>query len=872
MKVITTHKNPDFDAISSCIAAKKLYPEAKILFPPIPERSTKNFMIQSIIYPYLENEHDVNDIDTLIVVDTRSAGRLDDKFKETAQKAYIICYDHHAEGDLKCNECYCDKTGANVTQMVERILEKRIEITEDEATLFMLGIYQDTGKLSYSSTTPRDMMVAARLLQLGADLDTVRNILEETLTEVEVLLLNDLIKHKRVYEIRGKRVGLSFSSLEEYVGNVAGIVTRFMKIDKLDAAICIFRMASRLYVIARSQKEIDVAKLLKQIGGGGHRNAASASVKNKTLIEVVEQLSYAIKATLLEDIKAKEIMSYPPKYVYGDEPLKRVWDVFSRSGVNALVVVDRKTGEVIGIVTRQAVDRAAHHHMENEPISSFMETEFQTVDADDSFEKARELVVEDKQKLIPVTQNGKLVGVITRTNLLKLLSIDIEKSPTPELVRNIAEEIKRTLPPFVVDRLMEIGKASKQMGFKSYLIGGAVRDVILGIENPEIDLDIAVEDIDTKEHCGVLLAREIGRRFSAKVAEHQRFGTATVIFKDGTKIDIATAREESYDVPGALPDVEKSSLKLDLYRRDFTINTLAVKLHDEFGDLFDFFGGLKDIRERKIRVLHVLSFIDDPTRIFRAIRFAAKLDFEIGKQTKGLIKSAIKAGVLKTLSRGRIFNEIRLILKTPCVRCSFELFKQYDVLRALDKRLNIDNRILEHLERLDNAIKIQKTLYPEIPVEADFAYMILLEYLYRKLLSFCQTIGADEHTLKTIKKQVSNIPKVRGLLRSKCNNNLEIYEALSPLPIETVLVLHVLDKENEKITLYLNKLMHIKPCIRGKDLLSMGFKPSKLFSEIIEDVFKQQILYRISDKAEAIEYVKEKYIKNQNKDQGVQNE
>ncbi len=867
MKVITTHKNPDFDAISSCIAAKKLYPDAKIQFPPLPERSTKNFIMQSIIYPYLENECDPKKIDTLIIVDTHSSSRLDPRFQGILGRVRIICYDHHREGDLRCDEYYHADTGANVTQMVEMILKKGISISEEEATLFMLGIYQDTGKLSYSSTTPKDMMIAAQLLSLGADLDTVRNILEETLTEVEVLLLNELIKHKRVYEIKGKRVGLSFSSLEEYVGNVAGIVTRFMKIDKLDAAICIFRMASRLYVIARSRKEIDVSELLKPIGGGGHKNAASASVKDKTLIEMVEELNYIIKSFLLREIRAKDIMSYPPKYIYSDEPLKNVWDTFSKSGVNALVVLEKGSDKIVGIVTRQAVDRATHHRMENEPISSFMETEFSTVEAGDSFEKARKLVVENKQKLIPVTENGRLVGVITRTNLLKLLSTDMEKTPMPEFVKNIAEEIRRALSPVVVERLTQIGEISKHMGFKTYLIGGAVRDIILGIENPEVDLDIAVEGMDTSEHCGVLLAREVARQFKAKIAEHPRFGTASIIFDDGTKMDIATTREESYNVPGALPDVERSSLKLDLYRRDFTINTLAVKLHDEFGDLFDFFGALKDIRERKIRVLHVLSFIDDPTRIFRAIRFASKLDFEIGKQTRDLIKSAINAGALKTLSKGRIFNEIKLILKTPCVRCSFELLKEYGILKSLNEKLNIDERILTHIERLDNIVKMQEMgKRSEETFEAETAFLILLEYLFRRSVSFCRTIGAEEHITKYIQDQVSAIIKVRGELKRDLNSNLEIYEKLSGLPMESVLALYAIEKENKNIEKYLNELRHVKPCIRGKDLLVLGFKPSKLFSEIIHDVFKQQLNGKIRDKAEAIEYIKNKYLKEE---QGV---
>ncbi len=851
MKVITTHKNPDFDAIASCIAAKKIYKDALIVFPELPERSTKNFIIQTIIYSYINENINKEDIDTLIIVDTHSKKRIEKELAEISDNVHTICYDHHEEGDIKCKEYHYKKIGANVTQLLEIIFNENIYISEEEATLFMLGIYEDTGKLSYGITTPKDIMTAAKLLELGADLDTVRNILEETLSEIDVAILDDLIKNKRIYEINNKKIALSFTSVDEYVSNVAQTVSKLMSIDKLDAAICIFRMASRIYVIGRSNKSIDVASIIKEIGGGGHKQAASAVVKEKTLIEVTEKLSYLIKMKLLNQIKAKDIMSFPPKYVYADDTLEYANDIISKSGMNALVVLDRNTQDIVGIITRQIINKAMYHHMNKEKISIFTVTEFETVKEDDSFEQIKRLVIDEKQKLIPVlSAKGKLVGVITRTNLLKILSSEID-AESPQKSINIQKDIKKIIPAHIINYLVKAGKTAKELGYNAYMVGGIVRDIILGYKN--LDIDIVIEGD------GIAFAKRFAKEYSAKVATHEKFKTATIIFKEGLRIDVATAREEYYALPGSLPNVEQSSLKLDLYRRDFTINTLAVKLHNKFGDMLDFFGGLRDIKEKKIRVLHTLSFIEDPTRMFRAIRFASKLGFEIGKQTDKLIKVAIDLDILKYVEKIRIFNEIRYIFDSDCMQCSLELIQKYRLFYALDKRLTIDERILKYTKVQENIINSYLTVWKDKRINRSIVFMMLFEYLLRKSVSFCDAVGADEKTAKTVKDDVYKFSYVLKIIKNPQSNNFDIYNALEKLSLEGVLCLSAIEKDNENIGNYLKYLMNIKPVIKGKDLISLGFRPSKIFSVIIEDIFKHQLLNKIKDKKEAIEYILKNY-------------
>ena len=852
MKVITAHKNPDFDAIASCVAAKKLYPDATIFFPKIQHTSKKQFLLQSLIYPFMEDkEFEPEKVDTLIVVDTHSSKRIEPQFVQLLNNVKIICYDHHKDGDLECDESYLVNYGANTTQLVEKIIEKNIEIDEEEATLFMLGIYADTGRLTFTSTTPNDIKAAAFLLEKGADLETVKSLLEEALTETEIIILNELIRNKRIYEIHNKKILLSFASLDEYTSNVASAVSKIMSIDNTNAAICIFRMGTTIYVIGRSNDpEIDVSKMLKEIGGGGHPQAASATIKNATLIEITERLSQIIKLELMEKIKAKDIMSFPPKYVYTDDTLAKVNEILSKSGMNALVVVDKQTGKTEGIITRQVINKAIFHKMENEPVELVMNTEIKTVDEETSFNIVKEIVLDEKQRLIPVLKDGKLTGVITRTNILKFLTESINREK-PLQLKNISSKIKSILPPNVLRWLTKIGTFSKTLGFNSYLVGGIVRDIIMGEEN--LDVDIVIEGD------GIVFAKEFAKKYSCKIATHERFKTATIITPDGLKIDIATAREEYYTLPGALPVVEKSSIKLDLYRRDFTINALAVKLHDEFGELLDFFGGLNDIKNGKIRVLHMLSFIDDPTRMYRAVRFAARFGFEIGKQTDRLIKTAVDLGVVKKVERIRIFHEIVHILNNNNVRKSFEMLKSYRLIRALDNRFIIDERILNYLEETEEIVKSCSLFCKDKDIKRERVFLIVLEYLFRRTGSFCKIIGADESTLEQIKKITNKLPQANGIIKKENVDNLQIYNALSSMPIEGVLALYVLSDNKDRVLLYLEDLMHRKPLIKGKDLIDLGFKPSKLFSEIIQDVFNMQLLGKIKDKIQAIEYVRKKY-------------
>ncbi|MGE4546436.1 MAG: CBS domain-containing protein, partial [Desulfurella sp.] len=421
MKVITCHIEPDFDAIASAIAAKLLFKDAIVVFPNLPKRSKKSFLIQSTIYAYADVQKvDLDKIDTLIVVDTHQKSRIGE-FSKIVDKVKVICFDHHTDGDINCSELYCKKTGANTTQIVMKLKEQNIDFSAEEATLFMLGIYEDTGKLLYPSTTVHDFEICAYLLEKGAKLDIVSSVLEETIEESQVYLLNELIKNARIFEYNNISIVLSFAQYSEYVGEVANIVNTFLSMKKTDAVICVFRMQSRIFIIGRSANtKVDVARILKTFGGGGHSLAASATVKDLTLIETLDEVTSAIRESFLYITKAKDIMSTPAKCVEKDNTVAYCNEIMAKYGINSLVVLNK--GELIGIVSRPTLQRAIYHNYADESVEKFMVTDFYTVSEDVPLSKIKTIIIDQKQRIIPVVRNEKVVGVLTRTNILNLIN------------------------------------------------------------------------------------------------------------------------------------------------------------------------------------------------------------------------------------------------------------------------------------------------------------------------------------------------------------------------------------------------------------------------------------------------------------------
>ncbi|MGH7229327.1 MAG: CCA tRNA nucleotidyltransferase, partial [Nitrospiraceae bacterium] len=253
------------------------------------------------------------------------------------------------------------------------------------------------------------------------------------------------------------------------------------------------------------------------------------------------------------------------------------------------------------------------------------------------------------------------------------------------------------LPSRVFQVLKQAGELAERTSVSAFVVGGFVRDMLLG--RPNLDLDLVIEGD------GIAYARALSRRAKAEVRVHDRFETAVIVFRDGFKVDVATARIERYEYPTALPTVQRSSIKEDLYRRDFTINTLAIRLNpSHFGELIDFYGGQRDLNEKTIRVLHRLSFVEDPTRVFRAVRFGQRFGFRLGTETLALIKGAVEMDLFHRLSGSRLSDELILLLSEEEPRKIIDRLGELNLLRFV-------HPALKWSARLDTLLKaVQKVL------------------------------------------------------------------------------------------------------------------------------------------------------------------
>ena len=862
LEVITTHLNADFDALASMVAAKKLYPQALLVFPGAQETSLRDFFVRSSFY-FLDiarlKQAPPEEIKRLILVDTRQASRIG-RYAEAAAsgEVEIHIYDHHPDSpdDVHGSVEIVRLLGSTTAILTGIIREQGLKLTSQEATIMALGIFEDTGSFTFSSTTPEDFEAAAYLLQQGADLNVVSGILSREMSAEQVGLLNNLLEHTSHFHVDGIEVVLAHSTAKEYVPDFAVVAHRFMDMGNIQVLFALAQMEDRVYVVGRSRvPELNVADILSEIGGGGHSYAASAALKGTPLTQVEEKLRQLIQAKVQPQRRAREIMSFPVKWVSPEVTLEGAELLLNRYSINALPVISE--GKLAGLITRQTVEKGIYHGLRNHPCKDYMTTELAAVAPDATLGEIREKLVINKQRLLPVVDDGRVLGVISRTDLLHLLIAAEEETQwtQPVRTRNILALMRERLPRNILEILEQVGQVAEELGYTAYTVGGFVRDLFLKHEN--LDIDIIIEGD------AIVFARRFAGRYGARSREFHKFKTAVIIFPDGFKIDVATARTEYYEAPGALPVVEYSSIKMDLYRRDFTINTLAVKVNSrDFGTLLDFFGATRDLKEKVISVLHNLSFVEDPTRVFRAIRFEQLFKFRISKLTANLIANAVKNNFFDRLSGHRLFGELRLILQEENPIPAIARLAEFNLLTPIHPRLRFDEGTRGMLERVQAVLSWFDLLYLEEKFDHWLVYFLgLVEPLTpAELEEMVQRFKISPKKAAAIVrgKEMADQTLVR-LYQLGEAGRVPIYRLLSFL--NTEYLLYMLAKTRQKaskraISLYFTHLKHLKPELRGRDLLAMGFTPGPLIKEMLERLHEARLNEEVKTRAEEVELIR----------------
>jgi len=875
LTVITTHINADFDALASMLAAQKLYPNALVVFPGSQEKNLRNFFVKSMVY--LFNMAEIKDIDfanleRLVLVDTRQAGRIG-KLASLLERSdlEVHIYDHHppAANDISGDLVVHQLTGATVTILTEIIKEKGVEISPDEATIMCLGIYEDTGSFTFPSTTEKDFKAAAFLLSKGANLNVVSNLISREISPEQVGLLNDMIQAATRYNINGVEIVITTVITDNYVSDFAFLVHKMVKMENLDAIFAIALMGDKMYVVARSRiPEVDVGAIVTPLGGGGHTFAAAATIKGKTLVQIEHELTEILYKEIRARSQAKDLMSAPAITVDADIVCKEAAELLTRYNINALLVTERKAGQVelLGFITRQVIEKALFHMLGDIAVREYMTTELAVTKPEAELPEIQKKIIENKQRVLPVIDNGVIKGVITRTDLLNTLARqsqfktiehpDLIKEPGQARTRNITKFMKERLSRRIIDILKSIGAKAEKIGFDAYVVGGFVRDLYLYRNNE--DLDIVIEGD------GIVFAKEYARSVQARIHTYEKFGTAVIIFPDNFKIDVASARMEYYKFPAALPTVEMSSIKLDLFRRDFTVNTLSIQLNPgKFGTLIDFFAAQKDLKEKTIRVLHNLSFVEDPTRVFRAIRFEQRFGFSIGKLTSGLIDNAVKMDFFRRVSGRRVFAELRQILEEENPTSAIIRLHEYALLPVIHPSIELTKELVALFDSVKKVLSWHDLLFLEEPYMKWAVYFLAL------------TRRCDLETIRKICDRIEIAPRYRSIFTKdrfdadRCMHWMErhqplanstLYHQLTGFKIELILYMMAATKyENIKrsISKYFTRLRHIQPAVTGKDLLAMGLDPGPVFKEILHAVLDAKLNGQLKTRNDELNFVKE---------------
>ncbi len=874
MDLIVSHTNADFDALASMVAASLLYPAALMSLPGGADRNVREFLaLHADVFPlHPPQEIPLDQVQRLIVVETQHAHRLG-RFAALLDRpdVAVSLYDHHPpfHPTVHPHRATIEMCGANTTLMLRVLHTRGIAINPLQATLFALGIYEDTGSLTFSATTPEDVEEVAWLLRQGAKLDVVAAFANRTLTEAQRRLLHQLLASAEIHTIHGVQVLIATADAQGYTDELALLAHKLCDLENSDATFALFALDSEVLLVGRSSLAgVDVSSIAHIFGGGGHERAASATVRRTDLPTVKARLLDVLLREVHPRVTARLLMSYPVRTITPEMPVDEAAKLMLRYGHSGLTIVDG--GQVVGTITRRDVDRARHHGLGHAPVRGYASRAVVTITPDTTLPEIERVMIEQRVGRLPVLEGGQLVGIVTRSDVLNAMHGECFTAPHTLFrgsgpPRNLWGLFRACVPRGAQITLRRISRLATARRVTVFLVGGAVRDLLIG--SPTLDLDLLVEGE------GIPLAEAVGRQFGGHVVVHPKFHTGKVECPDGSFIDFATARAEFYEYPAALPTAEHSSVREDLYRRDFTINAMAVQLNGhERGRLLDPFGGNCDLADGIIRVLHNLSFIEDPTRILRAVRFEARLDFRMEERTEELARHAIELEMLSRVSGDRLREELLLLLTYPHPPTAPTLPGELIYLRGLARLDELG--ILTALEgewaplSLRHAfLRLEHALTWAFSAPSLAAHLLPTAYL-RLLLALSSlpppALARLTQRLRVPKKvlslaqQLSRIPALAQTLHTAELPPSVIEAALHAVPVPLCLLLLAYTDDQRvwaRVQDYQLRLRSLPPLLTGDDLKRLGIPKGPAYTALIHRARAAQLDGEIATHDDAVQLV-----------------
>ncbi len=423
MQIIATHKNTDFDALSSLYAATLLYPGAVPVIPKNININVKAFLSlhKNVFDPVHADEINIDSVSRLIVVDVNRWDRLEglEKLKEKPH-VEIILWDHHMiEGDIRADHSFQEEMGATTTLMIQKIREERYQLTPIQSTLFLAGIYEDTGNLSFPSTRPEDAYAAAYLLENRADLEIIQQLLRPAYGEKHKNILFDMLQSDNQTTINGFKIAFCTMEIEGHVPGLSLLVNMYRDLLNVDVAFGIFNICGKdkCIIIGRSNtSELNMGYLMKSIGGGGHPGAGSAMLRSVRPEAVVEMISELIEGNKRSSVKITDLMSFPVSTVSSDTTMQKTAERFRKEGFTGFPVVEN--GRISGIISRRDFKKINNPEKLKSPVKAFMSKNVKTIAPDTSPMEAVRLMVKYDIGRLPVVEDGEIIGIVTRSDTM----------------------------------------------------------------------------------------------------------------------------------------------------------------------------------------------------------------------------------------------------------------------------------------------------------------------------------------------------------------------------------------------------------------------------------------------------------------------
>lgn len=944
MDLVLCHTTADFDTLGAAVGVSCLRPGSRIVLTGGAHPTVQRFLsLWRDQYPLIDRRAVVFDqVRSLTLVDASWRDRFSpvSDWLQQAETAGlpIDIYDHHDPHtlsdespddicDIPSAKLHIEAVGAATTLIVEALQHQGIVPTAVEATAMALGIHSDTGSLTFEQTTSRDAAALAWLMAQGAVQSVIAENSEPALSSQLQDLLGTALETIETERVRGHYLGWVRLRLPSFLPGLSALAEQLMAVLGLDTLLLYasypLPQANKAVVIGRSHtnlllphSSIDLRPIFQSLGGGGHAQAASALLKSQdaqtdSLRSAFERVLAEVRSQIPQMITAKALMSSPVRTILPTTSVDEAQRVLLRYGHTGLCVVNQAT-ELVGIISRRDVDIALRHGLGHAPVKGCMNVQIKSIAPETPITEIQSLIRTHDIGRLPVLADGALIGIVTRTDLLRQIHPDRSAqqltnwpvdwlASQPEKSYETASDLAiaqtslnrppaaATLYQQLKNRIREIwpvlqliATAADRRGWTLYIVGGAVRDLLLSLlskgslskgSEPAFaltDIDLVVDGAETG--AGMTLAKSIQSSYpNVTVQVHGQFQTASLIWhphdaaspptatspetikKSDTEtwhsqspllIDIATARTEFYPYPAANPEVEASTIRQDLYRRDFTINAMAMQMNgSQPGHLLDFFGGWIDLQQRHIRVLHANSFIEDPTRIFRAVRFAARLGFAIEAQSEQFIRYALSSGVYTRMLTSadktpalqtRLKAELKYLLTAPQWEVSLAQIEHLGAWACLHSSLKMSPDLWKQLRRMDRWL---------IRFEVDQPrWLMLLALIIAQLEPADRASTALNLELDARSRyRLENLHLWEADLLTQipqADKPSQIYRLLQPYAHAALLLMG--DRHprqlGPKIWQYVVRHSQMPPLINGATLKRLGYQPGPQFRGILAAV------------------------------------